>query len=302
MSRQGGPMRTIMLSLLVFCAGIAQAQVSTNRNYKDVTDFIQKLTTQYPKTVSAFTLGYSDAGVAIQGLKVGNGSVRNLVVATHHGNEYGSTELALAFAEDLAKNPSSDQTMFVVPVLNIDGYNNRNRYERINGQYVDLNRDYPGPCGTEGPFHSRSSKALADFLGAQGIVAAATIHTYWPAAVYPWGLSTHDLDTPYTPIFMKMVQTATEFSNYQMGNSAQLIYPADGTFEDYAFWKHGTWSILFEVGKSHYPGIQDLKSIVAGNVPGLRKMFDQAPKAQAENHAFTGSCDFTLRSLDLHIE
>lgn len=296
-------MRTTMISLLVLvCASIAQAGVSTSRTYKDVLQVIRQLAVQHPQNVEHFTLGFSDAGVAIEGLKIGKGTVRNLVVATHHGNEYGSTELALAFAESIAVSPISGQTVFVIPVLNIDGYNNRNRYERVNGQYVDLNRDYPGPCGTEGPHHSRASKAMADFLAREQIVAAATIHTYWPAAVYPWGLSSHDLETPYTPVFMNMVQAATSKSQYQIGNSAELIYPADGTFEDYAFWKHGTWSILFEVGRTHNPSIRDLQAMVDSNVPGLRAMFEVAPKTPAQSHDFTGECDRSLRILDLHIE
>ena len=295
-------MKTTIISILFFIVSTANAQVSTNRKYNDVLTFMQKLQSQYPKSVQIFTLGYSDQGVAIQGLKIGDGSINNLLVATHHGNEYGSTELALFFAESVAAQPLADQAMYVIPVLNIDGYNNRNRYETVNGKYIDLNRDYPGPCGSDGPFHSRSSKALSDFLEAQQIVTASTIHTYWPTVVWPWGMSTHDYETPYTPIFMKLAQTATEGSQYQIGNSAQVIYPADGTFEDFAFWKYGTWSLLFEVGKSHYPALQDLNKIVQQNIPGLRKMYETAPRSRAAQHDFKGKCDLALKALDLRIE
>jgi hypothetical protein len=294
-------MRIIIAGIVLF-AGLAQAQVSTSRNYNDVVSHIRTLAARNPQTAKLFTLGYSDAGVAIEGIKVGTGAVHHLLVAAHHGNEYGSTELALAFIDSLVQAPISGQTLYVVPVLNIDGYNNRNRYERINGQYVDLNRDYPGPCGSEGPYLSRSTKALADLVAREDIVAAATIHTYWPAVVYPWGISTQDLDTPYTPLFINLAKLATETSGYQIGNSAALIYPADGTLEDYVYWKHGVWSLLFEVGKSHNPRISDLKEIVADNVPGLRKMFVGAPSARAAKHDFTGKCDLRLRALDLHLE
>jgi carboxypeptidase T len=299
---QGGFMKTTLITLILLLSGFANADLSTTRNYKDVTAYIHKLATQYPQNAELFTLGFSDQGVAIEGIKLGKGNVHNLVVGTHHGNEYGSTELALGFAESVAQTPIANQTLYVIPVLNIDGFNNRNRYERVNGQAVDVNRDYPGPCGTEGPFHSRSSKALADFIEKEGIVASATLHTYWPAAVYPWGLSTHDIETPYTPIFMNMVKVATETSHYGQGNSGEVIYPADGTFEDYAFWKQGIWSILFEVGDSHYPDTNDLKAILSGTVPGMRKMFEVAPAKRAENHEFKGRCDTFLRTMDLHIE
>ncbi len=295
-------MKFLFLCLLMVSGSFAQADLSTRRTYKEAVNFIHNLAKKYPQTVELISIGFSDQGVAIEGLKIGNGATHNLVVGTHHGNEYGSTELALNFAESIAQNPISNQTIFVIPVLNIDGYDNRNRYERVNGKYIDLNRDYPGPCGTEGPHFSKSSKSLANFIAQNEIVASATIHTYWPAAVYPWGISTEDINTPYTPVFMKMVQNATEFSKYTMGNSSQVVYPADGCFEDYAYWKHGIWSILFEVGNSHNPSVSDLDQMIKGNIPGLRKMFEQAPVTRAPKHDFTGQCSFALKALDLHIE
>jgi predicted deacylase len=301
-SEQGGSMKTTLIAILFSIVSIANANVSTSRQYKDVTDYLHNLAKNNPQTTELFTLGFSNAGVAIEGVKIGNGPVHNLLVGTHHGNEYGSTEVALNFAESLAANPIQGQTMFVIPVLNIDGYNARQRWERINGQYIDQNRDYPGPCGTEGPFNSTSTKALADFLVKEDIVASATLHTYWPAAVYPWGISTNDVETPYTPIFMKMVQAGTASSQYQVGNSTEVIYPADGAFEDYAFWKQGIWSILFEVGNSHSPSVKDLEAMVKTNVPDMRQMFEIAPQTRAENHEFKGRCAVGLRSLDLHIE
>ena len=295
-------MKTTLIAILFSLASIANANVSASRKYKDVTDYLHQIAQANPQNAELFTLGFSDAGIAIEGLKIGNGPVHNLVVGTHHGNEYGSTEIALNFAESVAQAPIAGQTLYVIPVLNIDGYNARQRWERINGQYIDPNRDYPGPCGSEGPFHSRSTKALAEFIVKEDIVASATLHTFWPAAVYPWGLSTEQTDTPYTPIFMKMVQAATSATQYQTGNSTDVIYPADGTFEDYAFWKQGVWSILFELGNTHSPSTRDLDAWVKQLVPGLRSMFEIAPQTRAEKHDFTGKCSVALRALDLHIE
>lgn len=38
------------------------------------------------------------------------------------------------------------------------------------------------------------------------------------------------------------------------------------------------------------------------NVPGLRRLLEQAPRARAENHEFKGRCDVSLRALDRHDE
>jgi len=271
-------------------------------NYKEVLVILKRLTTEHPANAKAFDLGMSDSGVMIQGLKIGDGPVHNLVVATHHGNEYGSTEVALAFAEELAIRPIQVQTMYVIPVLNIAGYDERERREPAKGTTWDPNRNYPGPCGTEGPFTLQSTKALAEFIDRENIVVSSTLHTFFPAVVYPWGLSSHDLSTPYDSDFQKLVSAATIESKYKTGNSTEVVYAADGTFEDYAYWKHGIWSLLFELGYSHGPSNKQIREMIKVNLPGIRRMFEMAPTTRAADHAFKGKCDIRLKSLDRHDE
>ena len=275
----------MILSLFLFSGPVA------NDPYSSVVATLQKIAAANPNTTKWFELGMSDSGRPIVGLKIGNGLTNNLIVGTHHGNEYGSTAVALGVAESLAKDPLPGQTVYVIPVLNISGYNLNDRYEHIGNQTLDPNRDYPGPCGTSGPFHSKATKALADFVDHANIVTSATLHTYWPAVVYPWGISTHDLSTPYDSTFISLANAATVESKYDVGNNTQTLYPADGTFEDYAFWKHGIWSLLFELGNSHTPSQADLKEMVAVNVPGIRRFLQMSPTARAPEHAFTGTCD-----------
>ncbi|HEY8279714.1 MAG TPA: M14 family metallopeptidase [Bdellovibrionota bacterium] len=276
---------------------------ATNRKYPDVKAFVQKLAGDYRDSVTLLNLGVTDSKEDLIALKIGTGAIHNIVVSTHHGNEYGSTELALAFAESVARQPIQGQTIYIVPVLNITGYNSRSREERGgNGVSYDPNRNYPSPCGTEGPFTLKSTKLVADLIEREKIVASATLHTFSPAVMYPWGISTRDLDTGYTPEFKKIVADATVESRYPSGNSTELLYPADGTFEDYAFMKHGIWSILFELGYSHSPNDDAIKKMIEVNVPGLRRMFENAPKTNAANHSFHGKCDGMARSLDRHDE
>ena len=262
------------------------------KKYEDIVSTLKSLETQFPKNAKVFKLGTSNTGEIIYGLKIGSGDISNLVVGTHHGNEYGSTEVAEALAKDFSQNPIPGQTIYIIPVLNVNGYNRRTRLEKSEtGKNHDPNRDYPGPCGTSGPFHLNSTKALAGLLAAANIINSVTLHTYYPAVLYPWGLSTHDLDTGYNDMFRKLSFYATSFSNYKVGNSTEELYPADGTFEDYAFWKHGIWSLLFEMGDSHNPGVSQVEDMIAVNVPGIRKLFEFAPTVRAENHSFKGRCN-----------
>ena len=270
--------------------------------YSEVKKLMRDLVARFPGNAEIFTLGTSDSGQVIEGLKLGNGPINNLVVATHHGNEYGSTEVAKGFAASLAEAPLQGQTVYVLPVLNIEGYNSRTRWERSGGQSHDPNRDYPGPCGGEGPHLLKSTKLLAQFIAQKDIVSSATLHTFSPAVVYPWGFSTPDLSTPYDDLFKALTQAAVVESKYATGNSAEAIYPANGTYEDYAFWAHGIWSLLFELGYSHSPSTGAVEEMVRVNVPGLRRFLDQAPRQRAENHGFSGRCDRRLMSLDRHDE
>ncbi|MBI4925631.1 MAG: hypothetical protein HY843_06875, partial [Bdellovibrio sp.] len=267
-------------------AHVLDEETSLIGTYQDVMNTLLQVQTQYPENTEVFDLGVSNSGEMIKGIKIGHGPINNLIVATHHGNEFGSTEVAVAFAQATAKEPIQGQTIYVIPVLNISGFNKRSRRETANNTTFDPNRDYPGPCGTEGPFNLKSTYALSQFLAEKNIITSATMHTYWPAVVYPWGVSTHDTVTPYDDFFISLVKAATVESHYTIGNSTEVIYPADGTFEDYAFWKHGIWSLLFEIGNSHGPNQADVKELIRVNVPGLRRMFIQSPTTQAEKHEF----------------
>jgi hypothetical protein len=266
--------------------------------YDAVLSKIHKIAADHPESTRLFTLGISDSGQSIEGIAIGSGPVNQLVVATHHGNEYGSTAVATAFAATVAEKPIDGQTIYVVPVLNITGYNANQRWEKGS----DPNRDYPGPCGTEGPFKLKSTAALANFVEQQRIVASATLHSYYPAVVYPWGIPTSDLSTPYDGLFKKLTTLAALDSGYRTGNSTEVIYPASGTFEDYAFWKHGIWSLLFELGYTHSPSETEMAELSRVNVPGLVRMMENAPKARAQEHGFKGECDRSLRARDRHDE
>lgn len=281
---------------------LAWADLGSANSYKEVQAILARLASQHAEYVRMVDVGLSDSGQMIQGLAIGTGGTKNLVVATHHGNEYGSTEVAKAFAASLAETPIAGQTVYVIPVLNIPGYNSRSRYEPARGSSFDPNRDYPGPCGGEGPFNLKSTAALAQLVERENIVASATLHTFYPVVAYPWGFGTRDLSTPYDDLFIQLSKAAVVESHYDVGNSAAAIYPANGTYEDYAFWKHGAWSLLFELGYSHNPDSEAVKEMVRVNVPGLRRMMEQAPSARAENHGFSGKCDDSLRALDRHDE
>lgn len=294
-------------TFLILCALIgtqAHARpVSMSRDYSQIQKYLADLQSRYPQNSELMKIGENEAGISIMGLKIGSGPVHNLVVGTHHGNEYGSTEVALQTAADFAANPIEGQTVFVIPVLNISGFNlNRRNEDLRGGGTADPNRNYPGPCATEGPLTLASTRALADFIDRENIVVSATLHTSGSYVLYPWGLSTHDLMTPYNDLYIQLAQAGAFYSDYTVGNSTAELYPADGAYEDYAYWQHGVWSLLFEIGHTHSPDETELARIGRENVPGIRKFLMEAPKVRAVDHAFHGRCDVALRFLDIRME
>lgn len=305
-------MRILLALLITTVTSWAQAQLihpaetanfeKFRKKYADIVQVLENIANKNNQHVELFELGTADDGTKIQGVRIGNGDVHNLVVGTHHGNEYGATEVAQAFAEALAENPIEGQTIHVIPVLNTNGYDRRSRREMAKGRTFDPNRDYPGPCGTQGPWNLKSTKALADYISHFPIINSATLHTFTPAVLYPWGISTHDVDTGYTDIFREIGLAATYLSGYKVANSTLELYPADGTFEDYAYWAHGIWSMLFEMGASHSPTDGAVEELIRVNVPGLRNMFLNAPTVRAPNYEFTGECNGLSALLDLAIE
>lgn len=283
-----------LASFILISASSAFAADAFNRKYSDIQQQMQQVQARVPHVAQVVNVGVNDTGETIQAIKLGAGPVNALIVATHHGNEYGSTEVALAMIQSLSEAPISGLTVYVIPVLNVSGYNARRRWELG----MDPNRNYPNPCGTDGPFTLKSTKALADFIAAKNIVTSATLHTHSPAVLYPWGFATRDLSTEYDDLYIQLGKAATVESQYPVGNSTAMLYPANGTYEDYAMLTHGIWSLLFELGFSHTPNQRAIDELIRVNVPGIRRFLEQAPRERAERHAFTGRCDNELKALD----
>lgn len=267
--------------------------------YEKVVETLQTIERKNPDNAQIFTLGLSDQGLPIYGLKIGQSGKSSLIVGTHHGNEFGSTAVAVAAAEKFAESPIPGQILYVIPVLNISGYNTRSRYERgPNNRSVDSNRDYEGPCRSGQPFLLKSTKSLAQFVEEKNIVASATLHTFMPGVLYPWGFSTRDTVTADQSQYVDLARMATKESGYKVGNSTEELYAADGTFEDYAYWKHGVWSLLFEMGLSHNPSQRDIEEMIRVNLPGLRRFLQEAPPDRSIKNQFTGRCDRSVRQRD----
>lgn len=281
---------SIVLSTFVFSSAFAQVQPT---RYEVVEELVTSLAEVY-EDVEEIALPV-EGSKDLVGLKIGDGPVSHLVVSTHHGNEYGSTEVAKALMRNLAALPLEDLTVYVIPVVNITGYNANRRWE-FN---YDPNRDYPGPCGSRnGSFNLKSTKAVADFLDRANIVTAITLHTYSSIITYPWNYA-RKMPTQNDQVMQSLAAVGAEFNGYRYGRTPDLLYATRGDFQDYAYWEYGIWPFLFELGHTHNPSDQEIQKMIKANVPAIRAMLEKAPLQRAEYHSNNGTCPSEPLAMDL---
>ncbi len=199
-----------------------------------------------------------------------------LLTALHHAREPASVVAIIYFLQKLFENANrgdknakyllKERTIFVIPVVNPDGYYfNEKNYPNGGGLWrknrrkindstfgVDLNRNY-GPYefwnssnggslsapnsnlyrGSE-PFSELETRAVRDFCNSKNIRLAFNYHTFGDVFIVPYSsLSNETRDS----IFYRYLSVElTKFNKYAFGLDYKTIgYPACGTADD---WMH----------------------------------------------------------------
>ncbi len=227
--------------------------------------------------VSLFTLGKNDQGKDIVGMIIGDVSsaqVKHLVVGTHHGNERAAADVPFTFADNVIAQYDSTVLFYVIPVLNISGYNVDRREETGSDKNThDSNRDYEDACDTKHDFQLKSTTLIADFIDKENIVSAVSVHGYVGSFTYPWGTYLSDYATLDDNMLATWAAKAAKLNGYQTGTHGAVVYPAAGAFEDWAYLKHGVWSFLMEIRSPS----SDLKKDGAS----LYEFFKNSPKERS---------------------
>ena len=276
-----------MLKTVLFISLLASSTLFASSNYDMVLSKTSKIARKY-KHLKSFVLGSSDAGKRIKGIIYqGSGKVKSnhLVVAAHHGNETLSSELAVKFIESIGKSGSElfkNKNIYIIPVLNITGFNADEREEKdVNGVSHDPNRDYPDPCIVKKNFNLKSTELLANFVKDNDVVGAITIHGYYGSLTYPWGIYTDNYETLDSLVFTKKAESAVKDNQYIIGTHADILYPAGGAFEDWAYYELGVWSLLVELENS--PNYTDDISMLISSINSF-------PSKRSTDHRHLGSC------------
>ncbi|XP_026321179.1 carboxypeptidase B-like [Hyposmocoma kahamanoa] len=237
-----------------------------------------------------------------------------------HAREWISPATVTFFINQFAENfdVESDDVKnidwYFLPVVNPDGYEythnvdrlwRKNRRPGIPGRAclgTDLNRNFGYRWGGKGAsnnpcseiyrgsraFSEPESKALSDFIKSSGanFTAYLTYHSYGQYILYPWGYDNavppdyQDLDSVGKNVAQTIQQTGG--SEYSVGSSSGLLYPAAGGSDDWAKSQGIKYTYTIELSDTGRFGFvlptTYIEPVARENLAGLRVLAKQVHK------------------------
>ncbi|MFT3698710.1 MAG: M14 family metallocarboxypeptidase [Kofleriaceae bacterium] len=245
---------------------------SEYRDYAAIVEHMKQLVAIDPNRMAMEVIGLSIEGRPIYALKIGTGATKILINGTQHAREWISTMVATNVADRVARDPSllPDTTLWVVPVMNPDGYQytwGTDRYWRKNrrgGYGVDLNRNWSIAWGNSGAsnnkradtyrgeyaFSEPETQALRNLAMRERFAYHVDFHAFSQLILYPWGWTgkpAPDRDR-FAGVGDRMASAmyAQHKVNYKLMQSVEL-YPASGTMEDWMYAEGGALSYTIEL-------------------------------------------------------
>ncbi len=298
--------RTSLRSLLFVFVLLSSTNLLAAERYQEIVNRMNALKGKYPLVSHIFSIGTNDDNVPLYAMRVSltpteadPEKVAHLVVGTHHGNELAAPQSTMHLLEKVLEKYTSralfdenldDREFVFIPVLNVSGYNSANRHEK--GR--DPNRDYAGPCHSSLGGKLKSVRALTSHLTSRIYTGGITIHGYVGALTYPWGVNVANPQTLDQNTYEKNVRNAASLNGYRHGTSTDIVYPVDGAFEDYIYWKHGIWSMLVELRDGSKDDIEKTSDAMWAFLEAL----DSSPSIKNQ---LTSACS-RAGHLDLHNE
>lgn len=258
-------------------------------NVADITAYLSAVAAAIPEVVKAQTLGQSIQGRSIP-YAVINATCQPappavLLVGTHHGDEWSSTEATLAHVDYLLRGGSNVQALlrsyafYVLPVLNVDGHE-ATPPTRGNADGVDINRDYAYPERSESSaFKEKETQLIKALQDQVGFRAALTFHSGSTSVLWPWCYTATPApdDARLSSVGAKAAQ-AMGFNTYA---ASYFDYPTQGEYIDYAYMKSKTLAFTVEVSLVKTPAVSTIPQIVATAWQGTLALL----QALRSNHA-----------------
>jgi predicted deacylase len=221
---------------------------------------------------------------------------------THHGNERASTETVLGLIDHLVREqntPAVDRLLrryriILQPLVNPDGHALN---LRTDSRGIDPNRDYATPNKPEkDAFQIVETRLVRDLMLKEKVVASAAFHSGLEAVLWPWchtpTLSQHD------PIFRTLAGTVAKTMDLNRTSQSFYDYQTDGEYIDFAYMRHGTYALTFEVATEATPAANRLDSVVRRAVRGslafLRSVDQVISNPEPRSPALSGEIQASL--------
>jgi len=183
-----------------------------------------------------------------------------VITGSTHGNEYLNIEDRLPrwilenqnTSPGLAKFLKGGGVIFIIPILNPDGYDRR---MRTNAHDVDLNRDFDLLPANESNFKEPESRAVANWLDREieednlELKISVDYHCCADSLLFPWSYTEDSLPQGLLLAHEIVARAMQRFidPNYTFGSTGQVLgYTPRGTSKDYYFARYNALSFTFE--------------------------------------------------------
>ncbi|MBK7090266.1 MAG: immune inhibitor A [bacterium] len=208
--------------------------------------------------------------------------------AAHHAREVITPEALIYFMRYLTNNYGTNpqvtylvnnREFFVSTCMNPDGYYynevdepgggglwRKNRRNNGSSFGVDLNRNYgyqwgcddegSSPTGSSetyrgtGPFSEPETQVEKAFIESRNFVVTLSLHSFSDLFLYPWGYDR--IYTPDNDLFAAMADTVAALAGYSVGPPWQLLYPVNGSSDDWGYGEQTTknknYAVTIEIG------------------------------------------------------
>lgn len=250
---------------------------------------ILPLLDSYRNIFNVSVAGYSEKGVEIPLVTLGEGAKKVLIWSQMHGNESTTTKALFDFFKYISVNKQqtalllSQYSFYVLPILNPDG---AALYTRENANNIDLNRDAKDVTQSE----SRILRSIFDSLQPHLCLnmhdqrSIFGIHGPKPATLSFLAPSADALKT-ITPARELAMGLIVKMKNYIQAYHHNQIGRFDDTFNQNcvgdSFTSSGSPTILFEAG--HYPNDYNREQSRSYVFYSLIALFDLDTASQNNN-------------------
>jgi len=256
-------------------------------NYVALTSFMEDIAARYPSITRLFSIGKSVQNRELWGIEISDNIDESEAepqfqyIANMHGDEVVGREMSIYLIDLLCSQYGindritklvNDTDIFIIPTMNPDGYERR---QRGNANNIDLNRNFPDQFSS--PPNTKSGKqpevqAIMNFVEQHHFVLGANFHGGAVVANYPYDGNSNYRSGAYSacPDDSVFKYLASTYSNKHrtMHNSWEFAggitngaewYVLYGGMQDWNYvYNQGSFHITIELSDDKWPSASTL--------------------------------------------